>query len=35
VIPSKDTDEIAPAANETVYGLAAGIWTNNLTKPTG
>ena len=26
-IPFKDVDEVAPAANETVYGLAAGIWT--------
>jgi phenylacetaldehyde dehydrogenase len=31
-IPFKDASDIAPAANETVYGLAAGIWTNNLTK---
>ena len=31
-IPFKDPDEVVPAANETVYGLAAGIWTNNLTK---
>jgi phenylacetaldehyde dehydrogenase len=31
-IPFKDLDEVAPAANETVYGLAAGIWTNDLTK---
>ena len=31
-IPFKDTDEIAPAANDTVYGLAAGIWTNDLRK---
>jgi phenylacetaldehyde dehydrogenase len=23
---------VAPAANETVYGLAAGIWTHDLTK---
>ncbi len=28
-IPFKDVEEVAPAANETVYGLAAGIWTNN------
>jgi phenylacetaldehyde dehydrogenase len=32
VIPFKDADEVAPAANQTVYGLAAGIWTNDLTK---
>jgi phenylacetaldehyde dehydrogenase len=31
-IPFKDVEEVAPAANETVYGLAAGIWTNDLTK---
>jgi phenylacetaldehyde dehydrogenase len=31
-IPFKDPAEVAPAANESVYGLAAGIWTNDLTK---
>ena len=31
-IPFKDPDEVAPAANETIYGLAAGIWTNNLAR---
>jgi len=31
-IPFTNLDEVAPAANETVYGLAAGIWTNDLTK---
>ena len=31
-IPFRDADEVAPAANDTVYGLAAGIWTNDLTK---
>ena len=31
-IPFKDPDEVAPAANETVYGLAAGIWTSDLRK---
>ncbi len=31
-IPFKDIDEVAPAANQTVYGLAAGIWSNDLTK---
>ena len=31
-IPFHDLEEVAPAANETVYGLAAGIWTNDLTK---
>ncbi len=31
-IPFKDSSDVAPAANETVYGLAAGIWTNDLTR---
>jgi aldehyde dehydrogenase (NAD+) len=31
-IPFKDVEQIAPAANETIYSLAAGIWTNDLTK---
>jgi phenylacetaldehyde dehydrogenase len=31
-IPFRDVAEVAPAANDTVYGLAAGIWTNDLTK---
>jgi phenylacetaldehyde dehydrogenase len=31
-IPFKDSTDVAPAANETVYGLAAGIWTNDLRK---
>jgi phenylacetaldehyde dehydrogenase len=31
-IPFSDPAGIAPAANETVYGLAAGVWTNDLTK---
>jgi phenylacetaldehyde dehydrogenase len=31
-LPFKDASEVGPAANETVYGLAAGIWTNDLTK---
>ncbi len=31
-IPFKDPTDVAPAANETVYGLAAGIWTNDLRK---
>ncbi|MFZ0379523.1 MAG: aldehyde dehydrogenase family protein [Solirubrobacteraceae bacterium] len=34
-IPFKDVDEVAAAANETVYGLAAGIWTGDLTKAHG
>jgi phenylacetaldehyde dehydrogenase len=31
-IPFKDANDIAPAANETVYGLAAGIWTQDISK---
>jgi phenylacetaldehyde dehydrogenase len=31
-IPFKDINEVPAAANETVYGLAAGVWTNDLTK---
>jgi len=30
-IPFTHPDEVASAANETVYGLAAGIWTSDLT----
>jgi phenylacetaldehyde dehydrogenase len=30
--PFDDPAEIAPVANDTVYGLAAGIWTNDLSK---
>jgi len=30
--PFDDPNEIAPVANDTVYGLAAGIWTNDLSK---
>ena len=30
--PFDDPTEIAPVANDTVYGLAAGIWTNDLSK---
>jgi phenylacetaldehyde dehydrogenase len=29
-IPYKSTDELLPKANDTVYGLAAGIWTSNI-----
>jgi phenylacetaldehyde dehydrogenase len=33
VMPFKDMDEaLVAAANETVYGLAAGIWTNDVSK---
>ncbi|MGP0036203.1 MAG: aldehyde dehydrogenase family protein [Solirubrobacteraceae bacterium] len=35
VIPFKDPDEVPPAADKTVYGLAAGIWTNDLSKVHG
>ncbi len=31
-MPFKDLDEILPVANDTAYGLAAGIWTNDLSK---
>ncbi len=31
-IPFSDTAEVAAAANDSIYGLAAGIWTNDLTK---
>ena len=31
-IPFDDINEVAPAANETLHGLVAGIWTIDLTK---
>ena len=31
-MPFRDLDEILPAAHDTIYGLAAGIWTKDLTK---
>ncbi len=31
-IPFKEPEDVPAAANETVYGLAAGIWTNDLSK---
>jgi phenylacetaldehyde dehydrogenase len=31
-IPFKDADELIEQANDTVYGLAAGIWTNDIKK---
>ncbi len=31
-MPFSDLDEILPVANETIYGLAAGIWTRDLSK---
>jgi phenylacetaldehyde dehydrogenase len=30
--PYKDLAELMPKANDTVYGLAAGIWTSNISK---
>jgi acyl-CoA reductase-like NAD-dependent aldehyde dehydrogenase len=30
VIPFKDDDEVAHLANDTIYGLAATIWTNDI-----
>ncbi|MBV9230127.1 MAG: aldehyde dehydrogenase family protein [Chloroflexi bacterium] len=31
-MPFSDPNEIVPVANDTTYGLAAGIWTNDITK---
>ncbi|MBV9387854.1 MAG: aldehyde dehydrogenase family protein [Chroococcidiopsidaceae cyanobacterium CP_BM_ER_R8_30] len=31
-MPFQQVDELIPFANDSVYGLAAGIWTNNLSK---
>ena len=31
-IPFKSTDDVLPQANDTIYGLAAGIWTNDISK---
>lgn len=30
--PFQDMEELVPAANDTVYGLAAGIWTRDISK---
>jgi len=30
--PFKELDEILPVANDTVYGLAAGVWTKDISK---
>ena len=32
VLPFKDMDEVVARANDTFYGLAAGVWTKNLDK---
>jgi len=31
-VPFNDPSEIEPAANDTVYGLAAGVWTKDISK---
>jgi phenylacetaldehyde dehydrogenase len=31
-IPFKDPDEVVPRANNSIYGLAAGIWTRDISK---
>jgi len=31
-LPFKDIEDVLPKANETVYGLGGGIWTNDLSK---
>jgi len=31
-MPFKDANEIPPVANDTIYGLAAGIWTKDVSK---
>jgi len=31
-IPFDDPEELTPRANDSVYGLAAGIWTNDISK---
>ncbi|KAB8333166.1 aldehyde dehydrogenase family protein [Scytonema tolypothrichoides VB-61278] len=31
-MPFKDMDELVPVANDSTYGLAAGIWTNDISK---
>ena len=30
--PFKDPEEVLPVANDTIYGLAAGVWTRDISK---
>jgi acyl-CoA reductase-like NAD-dependent aldehyde dehydrogenase len=32
VVPFDEEDEVVAAANDTIYGLAAAVWTNNLSR---
>jgi len=31
-IPFSDPDEVVPRANDSIYGLAAGVWTKDIKK---